>query len=127
VGLAVVARNEFVGRTKLRSLDPSGLELLWRNQLGFMALIMVYCVWSLYRAAARPASEIAELVLLLGNGAGDLVRSLTLFLYGAVIVATAIFQGLNARYYHVRVGRVRDYLRETPQWVVDQQRSAQVE
>ena len=36
VGLAFVARNEFVGRARLRQLDPSGLELLWRNQLGFM-------------------------------------------------------------------------------------------
>jgi hypothetical protein len=127
VGLDVVARNEFLGRTRLRSFDPSGLELLWRNQLGFMALIIVYCAWSLYGAIVRPASEIAELVELLGDGAGDLVRSLTLILYGAVIVATAIFQGMNARYYHVRVGRVREYLRETPQWVVDRQRSAQVE
>ena len=47
VGLAVVTRNEFVGRGRLRRLDPSGLELLWRNQVGFMALIIVYCVWSM--------------------------------------------------------------------------------
>ena len=48
VGLAVVTRNEFVGGGRLRALDPSGLELLWRNQIGFMALIIVYCVWSMY-------------------------------------------------------------------------------
>ena len=54
VGLAVVTRNEFVGRGRLRRLDPSGLELLWRNQVGFMALIIVYCVWSMYSTVARP-------------------------------------------------------------------------
>lgn len=127
VGLAVVARNEFVGCGRLRSFDPSGLELLWRNQLGFMALIVVYCLWSLYRGVALPDAEMAELVELLGDGAIDLVQSLTMILYTAVIVATVIFQGLNARYYFVRLQRLRDYLRETPLWVVDLQRSADVD
>jgi len=123
VGLAVVARNEFVGRGRLRSLEASGLELLWRNQLGLMALIVVYCAWSMYRAVAVPDPQIAELTELLGEGTGELVQSLTLTVYTLVIVGTVIFQGLNARYYHVRVGRLRDYLRDTPQWVVDVQRS----
>ena len=123
VGLAIVARNEFVGRGRLRSLDPSGLELLWRNQVGFMALIIGYCAWSIYRTVALPAPEMTELTEILGDGAGDLIRSLTLILYAAVIVATAIFQGLNARYYFVRVARIRDYVRDTPQWVLDLQRS----
>ena len=56
VGLAFVARNEFIGRARLRSLDQSGLELLWRNQLGFMALIIAYMfVEHLpYRCRAHP-------------------------------------------------------------------------
>ena len=57
VGLAFVARNEFIGRARLRSLDQSGLELLWRNQLGFMALIIAYCLWSIYRTVARCRSN----------------------------------------------------------------------
>ena len=123
LGLAVVARNEFSGRGRLRSFDPSGPELLWRNQLGFMALIIAYCAWSVFRTVAVPDPEMAELTELLGAGTGDLVRDLTLTVYAAVIVATAIFQGLNARYYFVRVARLRDYLRDTPQWVLDLQRS----
>lgn len=123
VGLAVVARNELVGRRRLRALDVAGLELLWRNQLGLMALIVAYCVWSMYRAG-RSDQEMTEIAELLGEGTGELIRSLTLALYGAVIVATGVFQGLNARYYYVRVARLRDYLRRTPQWVLEVQRSA---
>ena len=120
VGLAFVARNEFVGRARLRQLDPSGLELLWRNQLGFMALIITYCLWSIYRAVAAPAPQIlADLTLLLGEGVEDLFQSVTLMLYAAVIALAGIFQGLNARYYFVRVSMIRDYVRDTPQWVLD--------
>ncbi len=46
---------------------------------------------------------------------------------GAVIVLSGIFQGLNARYYFVRAGRLRDYVRDTPQWVLDLQRSTAIE
>ena len=127
LGLAVVARNEFVGRGRLRRLDPSGLELLWRNQLGFMTLIIVYCAWSMYRAVAVPDPEMTELTDLLGEGTGELLQSLTLTVYATVIVATGIFQGLNARYYFQRVARIRDYLRDTPPWVLDLQRSTVIE
>lgn len=123
VGLALVARNEFVGRSRLRSLDPSGLELLWRNQVGFTALIVAYCAWSIYRAAVAPDPRMTELADLLGDGAGELIQSLTVILYSAVIVATVIFQGLNARYYFVRVAMIREYVRDTPQSVLDLQRS----
>jgi hypothetical protein len=125
VGLAVVARNELVGRTRLRSLDPAGLELLWRNQIGFMGLIMVYCVWSIYGIVAFPNAQMEEFTELLGID--DLVQSVTLAFYAMVIVATGIFQGLNARYYFVRAARIRDYVRDTPQWVLDLQRSAVIE
>ena len=128
VGLAFVARNEFVGRARLRSLDPSGLELLWRNQLGFMSLIIAYCVWSIYRTVAAPTPQImADLTELLGEGVGDLIQSVTVMLYALVIAATGIFQGLNAWYCFVRVSMIRDYVRDTPQWVLDLQRATVME
>jgi hypothetical protein len=123
VGLAVVARNEFVGRRGILSYDPAGFDLLWRNQLGLMALILVYCAWSIYGAYAFPDPEIDELTALLGEDMGDLVQSLTVGAYATFIGVTVIFQGLNARYYHARIARVREYLRETPEWVLDVQRS----
>lgn len=59
VGLAVVARNEFTGRAKLRRLDPAGLDLLWRNQLGLMALIVGYCGWSMLQTG-RTIEAVSE-------------------------------------------------------------------
>ena len=76
-------------------------------------------MWSMYRAVAAPNAQLAELTELLGGGLEDLVQSLTLTLYSVVIVATGIAQGLNARYYFVRVSRIREYVRDTPQWVLD--------
>lgn len=126
VGLAVVARNEFVGRRRLRAFDPEALELLWRNQVGLMALIIGYCIWSMVRTVGAPDPQMAELTELLGEGTAELVESLTLTVYAVVIGATVIFQGLNARYYFVRVVKARDYVKETPAWVLDVQRAAVV-
>lgn len=56
VGMAVVARNEFKSRARILTPDPTGPELLWRNQVGFMALIILYCPWSMYVTTARPGS-----------------------------------------------------------------------
>ena len=124
LALGAVAWNEFRGRTLLRRLDPSAGLLLGRNQLGLMALIVAYCLWSIWRAKAGPPDpEMEQLQDLVGVGS-DLIEQLTVILYVSVIAATAIFQGLNARYYFRRVGMTEAYLSETPPWVVDLQRSA---
>ena len=76
----------------------------------------------MYRAVSEPAPQIlADLAELFGESLEDLYQSLALILYATVIVATAIFQGLNARYYFVRASMIRDYVRDTPQWVLDVQ------
>jgi len=127
VGLGIVARNEFDGRRRVRRLDPTGLDLLWRNQVGLMAIIIAYCGWRLVGTLGPPDPQIAELTELLGEGTDDLIRSLTQIVYASVAAATAIFQGLNARYYFIRSGRLRDYLRDTPKWVIELQRVARIE
>lgn len=127
VGMAVVARNEFKGRTGVRRLEPEAARGLGRNQVGFMALIIAYCLWSLWRAnTAAPDPEMAQLEELTGVGS-DLIRQLTTVVYLGVIGATVIFQGLNARYYFKRADVIQAYLDETPTWVVDLQRSAQID
>jgi len=47
---------------------------------------------------------------------------MTVTVYGAAILLTLLFQGLNARYYFARVQMLADYLRETPDWIVDLQK-----
>ncbi len=122
VGMGLVARNEFRGRKLLRQFDPLGPRLLGRNQLGFMGLIIVYCLWSMYQIVSDPMTATKGLEAIT-DSFGPLVTNLALAVYGTVIVLTALFQGLNARYYFVRIERVEDYLRETPGWIVEIQRS----
>lgn len=122
VGMAVVARNEFKGRGLIRRIDPAGPRLLGRNQLGFMGLIIAYCLWSMYGAYAHPDPQIQQQLDLVGISA-DTVRQFTLLVYVGVIALTLVFQGLNARYYFARVRRIEAYLRRTPEWIVELQRT----
>ncbi len=119
-GMAVVAWNEFRGRKMIRQWDARGPQLLGQNQLGLMVLVIAYCLWSMVRTPT-PISGLAELEEVLGP-VEDLARTLALFVYGSVIVLTAVFQGLMARYYFARVGMMEAYLEDTPRWIVDLQR-----
>ena len=120
--LAVVAWNEFRGRERIRRFDPSGPRLLGWNQVGLMSLVVAYCLWSMFRSAANPSEDVAQLEELAGLP-GDFVSSLTMMVYGLTIVLTLLFQGLNARYYFSRVRMLTDYLKETPGWIIDLQRT----
>lgn len=123
LGMAVVARNEFKGRSMLRAIDPAGARLLGRNQIGFMSLITAYCLWSIYRTYTHPDLQIQDELALAGV-APETVRTLTVVVYVGVIAASLLFQGLNARYYFLRVQRVEAYLESTPSWVVELQQTA---
>ena len=127
VGMAVVTWTEHKGRAMLRRFDPEGPRLLGRNQLGLMALIIAYALWSMYRTTAHPDPELAQIDALLGGDTAGLVTELTMYVYVGVIVLTALFQGLLARYYFKRIALVEAYVRDTPQWVLDMQRAASLD
>ena len=76
----------------------------------------------MFQAGSNPITEIPGLEAL-ADYYGDLVTTLTLAVYATVIVLTAVFQGLNARYHFARTQRMEDYLKETPGWIVEIQRS----
>jgi hypothetical protein len=124
VGLTVIAYNEFQGRKRLLQFDPSASALLGWNQVGLMTLIVVYCLWSIYAGFTRPSSLVAEnpeLAEALGSSEhyNEVLKGLTVIFYGAVIVLSAFFQGLNALYYFSRRKYIEAYVRETPPWVVE--------
>lgn len=123
IGLGVVARNELVGRSRVLDHRPEGFELLWKNQLALMAIIVAYCAWQMYRARTSPDPSIQELDEVLGEGSSELFQSLVTGAYGAVIVGTAIYQGFMARYYFVRIERLSAYVEATPDWVLELQRA----
>lgn len=122
VGMGVVARNEFRGRDLLRAFDPRGPGLLTRNQLGLMALIVAYCGWSLLRAYTHPDPQWATLQELAGLEP-DFIADLLVAGYSAAIALTVLVVGLNARYYARRTALMRDFLADTPGWVVEILRS----
>ena len=55
------------------------------------------------------------------------LQDLTAAGYGAAILLTVLFVGVNARYYARRALMLEKYLAETPAWVVELQRSARVD
>ncbi|TWU30221.1 hypothetical protein [Bythopirellula polymerisocia] len=130
IGLAIVAYNEFRGRRLLLKFDPRGPTLLGWNQLGFLALIIVYCVWMLVTGLTGPSSFAAELQAnpelreVLGSGAEleGVYKLVVVGVYGSVIVLSIIYQGANAYYYFSRRKYLTAYLRDTPEWVINLQR-----
>jgi hypothetical protein len=131
MGLTVVAYNEFRGRKRLLQFDPGAAKLLGWNQLGFLGLIIAYCSWMLFTGLTGEspiAAEMSRNLDLEGTfglmGQFDyLYKAAVAAVYGSVIFLAVIFQGLNAIYYFTRRKLVASYLAETPEWVVDVQRT----
>jgi hypothetical protein len=131
VGLSAVAYNEFRGRKRLLQFDPSAAAILGWNQLGLLAMITVYCLWMVYTGLAGGSSLAAELkgfpdleaALGSTDEVEDLYQLVLLGLYGTVIALSVVFQGLNALYYFTRRRCIEAYVRETPPWVLDVQRT----
>ena len=129
LGLSIITYNEFRGRKRLLNFDPSAATMLGWNQLGLLAMIVVYCLWMLSGSSAEAASALSaqmnsaserELLSMAGDLEG-LYKTATLAMYGGVIVLSVLFQGGNALYYFTRRRHVEDFIAETPQWVRDVQ------
>lgn len=127
IGLGVIAWNEFRGRRRLRQFDPRGPRVLGWNQIGLLGLIVAYSAWMMGVALLGP-NPYAEIIRqeplaanMLGN-LGDLYTNISIAVYGALILGTLLFQGINALYYFTRASLLRRYLAETPAWVVELQR-----
>ena len=131
VGLAIVTYNEFRGKKMLLAFDPQGAKLLGWNQMGFLGLITVYSLWMIFEGftgagpLAKEIQQYPQLQSALGSAAElkQLYQMVVLAIYSAVIALSVVFQGFNAFYYFTRQILVRDYLRETPGWIVEMQRA----
>jgi hypothetical protein len=127
LGLAIITYNEFRGRKRLLNFDPSAATMLGWNQLGLLAMIIVYCLWSLFGTAGEADAVRAELKsysdldAALGTGGSfeGMIKTFSYAMYGGVIALSVIFQGGNAIYYFTRRRHVEEFIAETPQWVRD--------
>ena len=126
IGLSVVAYNEFCGRKRLMQFDSSAASLLGWNQLGFLGLIVVYCIWMLivgFSSEGPFAAEIRakpELAVAIDNieQFDQVYLILMVAVYATVMVLSVIFQRLNSLYYFSRRKHIERYVNETPDWVV---------
>lgn len=129
LGLGAVTYHEFKGRAMLRRLDLGAPKYLGMNQIGFGALIVVYCLWSMYTAMTGTSSFAEHIAAdpALAQALGpvdDLYKTLSLVVYGAGAVLTLIYQAVVSRYYFSRLKHLREYLEQTPQWVTEVERAA---
>jgi len=130
VVLSAVAFHEFKGRRMLRELDPAAPRLLGVNQLVFSALLIVYSIWNIYLALTQPspyAEALAaqpEITGTLGS-IDELYKTGSLAVYGSLIALAIIFQGGMAVYYFKRSRQLREYVDQTPAWIIElQQKTA---
>jgi len=126
--LAALAYNEFRGRRRLLQRDPRAPQTLGINQLVFCALIAGYCILKIIQATTGPGvyeqviAKHPELAQTLEPLQG-LVQTLTIATYLAVLVLGVGLQGLTAWYYFSRKTILDNYLQQTPEWVLDLDRT----
>lgn len=134
LGMALVAIFEFIGAAKLRRLHPGAARMLGLNQLLFAAMLSIYALWNIHVTLTTPASstmgqeytslasqspDAAEMI----QSIDSMGRTVTLGFYGLLIAVALFVQGGTALYYFTRAGHVREFLRQTPQWIVELHRS----
>lgn len=129
-GLGLVAYLEFRGRRGLLAFNPAAATLLGWNQVGLLALLVIYCGWMISTAT----SDVGAMTAQLGNSSdltdllgstGDvetMLRPLVVAFYGTVMAGSVVVQGLNAYYYFTRRKHVEAIVKETPAWALELQR-----
>ena len=119
--LGAVAWNELEGRKLALRFRPEGPRRLARNQLWFLGVIVLYCLWAIYKSWFHPLPETAQVEDLLELGPGFVATATSAF-YGLVMVVGVAYQLGMYRYHKARVRMVEEYLAETPPWVIEVER-----
>ena len=122
-GLAAVACNELRGAARLRRFDPAAPRALGWGQVALLGGLCLYAALRIVAALTLPGQydhyirQDPALRDVLGS-IDELHRTLTLAVYGALILGSLLMQGLNAWYYFTRGRAIAAYLRDTPAWIV---------
>ena len=126
--LAIAAYNEFRGAQELRRFDEGASRRLGLNQVGLCAALVLYGAWgvystystsSAYAAALAGSAQAAQLV----GSIERLEKTVSLGVYGGLIVLSILFQGGTAWYYFTRRRVLRAYISETPAWILELERA----
>ena len=119
--LGAVAWNELEGRKLVLRFRPEGPRRLARNQLWFLGVIVLYCLWAIYKSWFHPLPEATQVEDLLELGPGFVATATSAF-YGLVMVVGVAYQLGMHRYHKARVRMVEEYVAQTPPWVVEVER-----
>jgi hypothetical protein len=128
--LTAIGIVEINGAGKLARLDVRGTRLLTFNQLSLAVLILLYALWNIYSQLADPnaalagmsPSDVQSLNQIGVTGMLDMTRQIMLIVYSSLIVA-ALIEAAMALYYHTRAPYVRQFIAQTPEWIVTMQKN----
>jgi hypothetical protein len=114
---------------QLRKLDLRAPRFLAANQLVLAALIVLYACWSLHSSGSSSsadttgmsASDVQAMNQMIGP-VNEIAHSVSVLLFGSLLIA-AVFEGGMAWYYYSKAEPLREYLAETPEWILQMQRA----
>ncbi len=128
--LGIVGIRELRGATRLEMLKLDAPRSLAISEGLLAAGLIAYAAIQIYKAmhpSAALAAQTQQLDSIIGEGSSvsisHLARTISIFAYIGLAVGTIIAQGLLAMYYLRRGRLLRDYLSQTPPWIIELQRT----
>jgi hypothetical protein len=128
IGMAIVSFYEFRGAGELRRLDVTAPKRLAINQAAFGIMLFAYGAVCLVTNLNTPSDLQAQIgndpqiQQMLGDVTG-MYKTITIAIYASIMFAAILGPGLTAVYYYTRKKYIEEYVKQTPQWILDLQRA----
>lgn len=124
LAMAVIAIVELRGASSLKRLDLLAPQRLALNQIAFGIVLIAYAAWQLWANLHAPSEldKMPELKDAMADLPG-LEHTIYYALFAGIVAAAVVGPGLTAIYYATRRKHLEAYRTQTPQWIVDLQRS----
>ena len=126
--LTAIGIVEIIGAGKLARLDLGASRLLAFNQLTLAVLILLYALWNIHGQLANPDAALEGLspsdiqAIDQSSGVLSMTNEIMMVVYVGMIVA-ALAEAAMALYYHTRAAHIRQFIAQTPEWIVAMQKT----
>jgi hypothetical protein len=118
-GLCAIGYVELTHVARLKKLQPESARVLGYNQFALAAVLTIYALWQL--AFPTPLSAEARAQLDQVKSVMDLEameRLVRVAVYVTLIAVAVLVEGSMAFFYFRREAMVRDFLANTPPWII---------